>query len=1161
LPGVSQRGAAPSGNQFAFDLGFEFVDFNYDGKDDLLFPDTALTNSVAYLNEGSAQDPQFSRHERYPINFTETWPQTVEHTQSYAVADLNGDGLFDYILYDGYLRFVPDSGSAHRRFHWVLPKGEKYYEYFPASKAMQDENMRYATGPESFFWKDGIFARQMLTLTVADWDGDGLLDLLISRFKHQAPGVVPVGTTANEDWNSYGRFFTGTPAKQQIEGAQDFSEPLAVAPERGLYFYKNVGTKTEPYFDKGVEIKTPDGKSIVAPNPVVADMDGDGVLDLLSCETKYSSNAFRIDWPVRDHLVWFKRAKAVDTAVLQPESPVLDAKGQPIPSGTMARIHDLSGGNRNDLFVLDPAPKIGIRWYRNEAAPRQKPRYAAPRTLSGSEFARIGMMGQPVVADWFAPGSRDLLVHGDIDSHCKWGLRRTALYRNVAKGPGEVEYRFVGWLNYNGDDAMVPATMEDSNYDVYGTAIGFYQDAGQKYLVMSVSGRLYLFSGLDQDGLTFHKRVELPIKAQRNRYKGWQEIPINSEQPLKYLRIDNFRNGQGAGRDGLLNVVRLEVFSEGRNVATMDNIASMESHNPDDKTKHNNLIRPMMMLDPASESKTDTKNFTSWGASNGPLTIEFKQPLKIDKVRFLLSDREGAWFDYAWPFYWQGKLFHPGAEDGDAWYQYKIDTSVDGTKWDKVVDRTVTDMNRSFPLMVDWNKDGKTDMLLGDQIAYGHFPQFKEYHLYLNTGTNAAPVFDSFKPLLTETGAPIHNDADWGRTYGCHADLAVRDMDGDGKLDLIVEGYRNLELLVYRNVSENEGELKFQKVGRLGGKKAVLYPVAYPHFYYGDVDGDTIPDLMFGTATPDFFKGVAATAPEVATDWHVVTSDKTGVHMQWTKPAGATRYEVRWSEDELVTDLNWGRMAKVEGEYGPDATATATITPTVPGKRVYLAVKSLNAKGEYSGISDAVSSYALPLRQWVLRDGLARDGGAEYAGNSAVTLDAAKPEQPPAAPTSLQVLSDDKNPKAILLRFNELPDVKNLAEARLTLTTQLLPEDLIYRPVAIAISCNAIRDDWVADKANWKEAAPGVPWKEKELEEGGEFLTMPETFFALQPRQKVEWDVTEAVKKARQQGRNSISLLIRADYTGHYFKGYGYDFEGPQSPLAAYRPELTLIEK
>ena len=67
---------------------------------------------------------------------------------------------------------------------------------------------------------------------VADWDGDGLRDLMVGH------------------WDS-------------------------------LRFYKNVGTPAEPRFAAPTEIKCPVGEFPVRPTPCVADLDGDGKPDLI----------------------------------------------------------------------------------------------------------------------------------------------------------------------------------------------------------------------------------------------------------------------------------------------------------------------------------------------------------------------------------------------------------------------------------------------------------------------------------------------------------------------------------------------------------------------------------------------------------------------------------------------------------------------------------------------------------------------------------------------------------------------------------------------------------------------------------------------------------------------------------------------------------------
>jgi hypothetical protein len=79
----------------------------------------------------------------------------------------------------------------------------------------------------------------------------------------------------------------------------------------------------------------------------------------------------------------------------------------------------------------------------------------------------------------------------------------------------------------------------------------------------------------------------------------------------------------------------------------------------------------------------------------------------------------------------------------------------------------------SAPTVVDWNRDGKKDLLVGD--AYGNI------HYFENQGTEENPLFDGSSPLKVD-GEII--DIGWG------ARPDVADWDGDGIMDLLcgVEG-------------------------------------------------------------------------------------------------------------------------------------------------------------------------------------------------------------------------------------------------------------------------------------------------------------------------------------------------------------------------------------
>src|ERR1051325_8555432 len=118
--------------------------------------------------------------------------------------------------------------------------------------------------------------------------------------------------------------------------------------------------------------------------------------------------------------------------------------------------------------------------------------------------------------------------------------------------------------------------------------------------------------------------------------------------------------------------------------------------------------------------------------------------------------------------------------------------------------------------------------------------------------------------------------------------------------------------------------------------------------------------------------------------------------------------------------------------------------------------------------------------------------------------------------------------KVILLRFKEIPKTAAIERAFIELT---VPEDPVYLqgPATLAMSCNAIRNDWDAATATWNAAAAGNPWAGNELDAGGIFLSMTKPQSDVVERRRLRWDVTQAVSAAQKANRDSVSLLLRAD--------------------------------
>ena len=246
------------GSKYWHNMGYPlpaYVDWDGDALPDLMLPNE--TNRIFwYKNIGTRQRPEFGERRQllvdtYPDN-TEALARTVKRIEEQntpyplepdqpffwrtgvAFADWNGDGLMDLVTHDGATR-----------------KAALFVQYRDASGALRLRKERPLTLADGRLIDDAIVERGAHwteSFRAADWDGDGLIDLIYS--------------CAGTD-----------PAKGSI------------------YFLRNCGGKTNPVFANPVTLccfGVPSKVTAHGPHPAVAVVDGDGKPDRLAC----------VDWSV-----------------------------------------------------------------------------------------------------------------------------------------------------------------------------------------------------------------------------------------------------------------------------------------------------------------------------------------------------------------------------------------------------------------------------------------------------------------------------------------------------------------------------------------------------------------------------------------------------------------------------------------------------------------------------------------------------------------------------------------------------------------------------------------------------------------------------------------------------------------------------------------------
>ncbi|MBC8290978.1 MAG: VCBS repeat-containing protein [Planctomycetes bacterium] len=134
------------------------------------------------------------------------------------------------------------------------------------------------------------------------------------------------------------------------------------------------------------------------------------------------------------------------------------------------------------------------------------------------------------------------------------------------------------------------------------------------------------------------------------------------------------------------------------------------------------------------------------------------------------------------------------------------------------------------PCIADWNADGKTDLIMGRN---------RGVYVYLNVGSDKAPQFDFDRSRLGSKIDDVFPDQ--------RLSPVVVDWDGDGRQDLLL-GSQGGEVWFARNVGSKSAP-KFSDYGAVEAGGENVEAASEARIAVGDLDGDGLADLLVGDGT------------------------------------------------------------------------------------------------------------------------------------------------------------------------------------------------------------------------------------------------------------------------------------------------------------------------
>ncbi|QLE53574.1 tandem-95 repeat protein (plasmid) [Nostoc sp. C057] len=446
-----------------------------DGDGDLDAIVGAVNGTLRYYqNTGTATNPTYTEQTGTANPFNGI---SVGNFSSPTLADIDGDGDLDAIVgaVNGTLRYYKNTGTATNPTYTeqtgtanpfngisvgsissptfgdidgdgdldaIVGKGYGTLFYYKNTGTATNPTYTEQTGTANPF--NGVDVGNFSSPTLADIDADGDLDAIVGAndgtlryFQNNTPpepfAFVAATGTANP-FNGIDVGFSSTPTLADIDGDGDL-DVLIGESDGTLNYYKNTGTATNPTYTQQTGTANPFNGIVrfraYQSSPTFADIDGDGDLDAIVGEQagilKYYKNTGTATNPTYTQ----------QTGTANPFNAI-NVGG--LSNATLA---DIDGDG--DLDAIVGATDGILKYYKNTGTATNPTYTEQTGTANPFNGIDVGSISSPTLADIDGDGDLDVLI-GESDGILKY-------YKNTGTATNPTYTEQTGTANpFNGVD-------------------------------------------------------------------------------------------------------------------------------------------------------------------------------------------------------------------------------------------------------------------------------------------------------------------------------------------------------------------------------------------------------------------------------------------------------------------------------------------------------------------------------------------------------------------------------------------------------------------------------------------------------------------------------------------------------------------------------------